>query len=161
MWNEDDESEVKTRMMMMKHWTWEWVIIRSNQICRESHVNNECNDGMDDDPELLRESHSSHSQNIWQKWIQRMKGLGKLAYELSSTNILNEVTLKYQYTRPMMENTMHIHTCAYFSFLFIHHFFYIYTNAHPLNINKWAPNMISTMDRHTLKTLSNEMTFSN
>ena len=29
-----------------------------------SHVNNECNDGMDDDPELLGECHSSHSRNI-------------------------------------------------------------------------------------------------
>ena len=26
------------------------------------HVNNEHNDGMDNDPELLREGHSSHSQ---------------------------------------------------------------------------------------------------
>ena len=61
-----------------------------------------------------------------------MKGLRKLTYELSSTNILNEVTLKYQYTCPMMENTMHIHTCAYFSFLFIHHFFlHIYKCAPP------------------------------
>ena len=47
-----------------------------------------------------------------------MTGLGKLTYKLPSTNILNEVTLKHQYTCPMMENTMHIHTCAYFSFLF-------------------------------------------
>ena len=64
-----------------------------------------------------------------------MKGLGKLTYELPSTNILDTVTLEHQHTHPTMENTMHIHTCAYFSFLFSI-FFYIYTNAHTLNTNK-------------------------
>ena len=64
-----------------------------------SHINYECNDGMDNDPELLREGYSSRSQNIGQKWIQKMKGLGKLTYELPSTNILNKATLKHQYTQ--------------------------------------------------------------
>ena len=77
-----------------------------------------------------------------------MEGLRKLTYKLFPTNILNKVTLGYQYTCSMMENTMHIHTCAYFSFLiifFLFHFiffilifFYIYTNAHTLNTNKRA-----------------------
>ena len=61
-----------------------------------------------------------------------MEGIGKLTYKLSQTNILNKVTLEYQYTCSMMENTMHIHTCAYFIYLFI----YIYTNAYTLYINK-------------------------
>ena len=30
------------------------------------HINNEHNDGKDNDPKLLREGHSSHSQNIRQ-----------------------------------------------------------------------------------------------
>ena len=51
-----------------------------------------------------------------------MEGLEKLTYELSLTNILDQVSLKHQYTHPMMENIVHIHTYAYFSFLFIHFF---------------------------------------
>ena len=79
-----------------------------------------------------------------------MKGLGKLTYELPSTNILNQVTLEHQYTYSMMEE---YHTCAYyFSFIlfyfilfyfilfyFILFYFYIYTNVHTLNINKISP----------------------
>ena len=72
-----------------------------------------------------------------------MQGLGKLTYELPSTNTLDKMTLEYQYTRSMMENTMHIHTCAYFSlffiFVFSFYFFYIYINAHTLNMNKINP----------------------
>ena len=127
-----------------------------------SHINYECNDGMDNDPESLGEGHSSHSQNIRQKWIQKMKGHGKLTYELPSTNILDTVTLEHQHTHPTMENIMHIHTYAYFSFIFIisfffsffsfsFFFFYIYTKAHTLNINKWTPKMIPIMNRHTPK----------
>ena len=118
-----------------------------------SHVNNEYNnDGNDNDPEYLGEGHSSYSQRDMAKWIQRKEDVRKLTYELSITTILNKMTLIYQYTRSMIENTMHIHTCAYFFFFyFLFHFFYIYTNAHSLNINKWTPKMISIMDRHTLK----------
>ena len=61
-----------------------------------------------------------------------MEGIEKLTCKLSPTNILDKVTLEYQYTCSMMENTMHIHTCAYFIYLFI----YIYTNAYTLYINK-------------------------
>ena len=61
-----------------------------------------------------------------------MEGIRKLTYKLSQTNILNKASLEYQYTCSMMENTMHIHTCAYFIYLFI----YIYTNAYTLYINK-------------------------
>ena len=72
-----------------------------------------------------------------------MEGLGKLTYELSLTNILDKMNLKYHYTRSMMENVMHIHTCAYFSlffiFVFSFYFFYIYINAHTLNMNKINP----------------------
>ena len=119
-----------------------------------SHINNECNDGKDNNPETLGEGHSSHFQRSMTKWKQRKDDLRKLTCELSITNILNKMTLRYQYIRSMMENTMYIHTCAYFSFLFIlihHFFFYIYINAHILDINKWTPKMISIMDRHTLK----------
>ena len=75
-----------------------------------------------------------------------MEGLGKLTYELSSTNILNQVTLKHQYTHSMIENNTHMRFFfsflffiffKYFSFFFI--FFYIYTNVHTLNMNKISP----------------------
>ena len=36
--------------------------LKSNM--KGSYINNEHNDGMDNDPELLREGHSSHSQNM-------------------------------------------------------------------------------------------------
>ena len=39
-------------------------LLKSNM--KGSHVNNEHNDGMDNDPKLLRERHSSRSQNIQQ-----------------------------------------------------------------------------------------------
>ena len=44
----------------------------------------------------------------------------------------------------------------YFHFIFFSHFFYIHTNAHTLNINKWTPKMISIKDRHTLKWQGNK-----
>ena len=53
-----------------------------------------------------------------------MKGLGKLTYELPSTNILNQVTLEHQYTYSMIENTMHIHTYANNN---NNNFFYLFT----------------------------------
>ena len=71
-----------------------------------------------------------------------MEGLRKLTYELSTTNILDKIALRYQYTRSMMENTMRIHTCAYFSLFFffsIFFLFYIYTDVHTLNMNKINP----------------------
>ena len=124
-----------------------------------SHINNECNDGNDNDLESLGEGYSSHSQRNMTKWIQKKEDPRKLTYELSTTNILNKMTLKYQYTCPTMEDTMHIHTCAFFFFSFFFQFFqvlyiyifYIYTNVHILNINKWTSKVISIMDRHTLK----------
>ena len=93
-----------------------------------SHINNDCNDRKDNDLEPLGEGHSSHSQRDMTKWIQRKNDLRKLIYELSPTIILNKMIIQYQFTRSMMENTMHIHTCAYFSFLFIFfiHFFFIF-----------------------------------
>ena len=42
-----------------------------------SHINNECNDGRDNDPEYLGEGHSSNSQRDMTKWIQRKKGSQK------------------------------------------------------------------------------------
>ena len=113
--------------MIAKQWIYEekWW---STQIRHGvSHINNECNDGNDNDLELLGGGHSSYSQTDMTKWIQIKEDLRKLTYELSQTIILDKVTLRYQYTRSMMENTMHIHTCAYFSFsffiFFIFHFF--------------------------------------
>ena len=102
-----------------------------------SHISNECNDGRDNDPEYLR-GHSSHFQNTWQSEYKEKEDLKKLTYELSTTNILDKITLRYQYTHSMMENAMHIHTWAYFSFPFIFFSFfpYIYTNAHTLNMKK-------------------------
>ena len=76
-----------------------------------------------------------------------MEGLRKLTYELSSTNILNKVTLEHQYTHSMMENTKHMRLLFFFFFIF----FYIYSNAHTLNVNKEVPKMRSQMDKHTLK----------
>ena len=81
---------------------------------------------MDNNPELLRESHSSRSQNIWQNEYKAKRGLGKLTYELPSMNIFDTVTLEPQHTHPSMENTMHIHTCAYFSFIFVFVFFFLH-----------------------------------
>ena len=75
-------------------------------------------------------------------------GLRKLTYELPSTNILNKVTLEHQYTHSMMENTTHMRLLFFFSFSI---FFFIYTNAHTLNVKKEAPKMRSHMDIHTLK----------
>ena len=151
--------------MNHKQW-WRWE--RNNEYTNKSddqlksnmewsHINNECNDGNDNDLESLGEGYSSHSQRNMTKWIQRKKDLGMLIYELSTTNILCKMTLRYQYTRSMMENTMHIHTCAYFSFLFIIFFFYIYPNTHTLNINKWTPKMISIKNKHTLKCNKNSL----
>ena len=74
-----------------------------------------------------------------------MEGLGKLTYELSSTNILNQVTLKHQYTHSMIENNTHmwfsIFFFIFFSIFFIFSFFFfnIYTNVHTLNMNKISP----------------------
>ena len=115
-----------------------------------SHINNECNDGKDNDLKPLGKGHSSHFLTKYvTKWIQRSEDPKKLTYELSTTNILDKVTLWYLYTCSMIENTIHIHTYAYFSFLFIFSififhfsfffFFYIYTNVHTLNVNKWVP----------------------
>ena len=90
-----------------------------------SHINNKCNDEKDNDLEPLGEGHSFHSQRNMKKLIQRKEDLRKLTYELSTTNILDKMTLRYQYTHSMMENTMHIHTCAYFYFIFIYLFIYL------------------------------------
>ena len=73
-----------------------------------------------------------------------MEGLRKLTYKLSSTNILNQVTLENQYTHSMIENNTHMHFfflhfsffIIHFSFFIFHFFFYIYTNVHTLNMNK-------------------------
>ena len=61
-----------------------------------------------------------------------MEGLGKLTYELSSTNILDKMTLKYQYTRSMMEN-------AFFFWVLFIYLFFTYTNAHTLIMKKISP----------------------
>ena len=78
--------------------------------------------------------------------------LRKLTYELSTTNILDKITLRYQYTHSMMENAMHMHTCGYFSFPFILFFFFLflYKCTYPKH-KQINPKMISIMDRHTLK----------
>ena len=49
-----------------------------------------------------------------------MEGLGKLTYELPSTNILNQVTLEHQYTYSMMENTIHM---SLLLFIFFKHIY--------------------------------------
>ena len=54
---------------------------------------------MDNDPKLLREGHSSRSQDRYDKAIQIKKGLRNLTYELPSINIVNQVTLEYQHTQ--------------------------------------------------------------
>ena len=93
-----------------------------------SHINNECNDGRDNNPEPLGEGHSSHSlTKDVTKRIQRKKNdLGKLTYELSSTNILDKMTIRYQYTRSMMENARHIHTCTYYCYCCCCYYYYYY-----------------------------------
>ena len=53
------------------------MVINSNQTLSESHINNECNDGNDNDSESLGEDHSSHSQIDMTKWIQRKRGSQK------------------------------------------------------------------------------------
>ena len=147
--NDEDDSETMD--------IWRKVVIDSDQTMKWSHINNECNDENDNDLESLGEGHSSHSQRNMTKWIQRKWDLKKLTYKLSTTNILAKMTLRYQYTRSMMENTMHIHTCGFFFHFFHIYIYYIYTNAHTLNINKWTPKMISIKDRHTLKCNKNSL----
>ena len=78
-----------------------------------------------------------------------MEGIEKLTCKLSPTNILDKVTLEYQYTCSMMENTTHM--CLLFFFCFCFLFFHIYTSAHAMNANKEALKMRSQMDRHNLK----------
>ena len=99
---------------------WTGMMINSNQNMKWSHINNESNDGMDNDPKPLGEGYSPHSliKDVM-KWIQRKNDIEKLTCELSPKNILDKMTIGYQYTCSMMENTMHIHTYAYFSFYFI------------------------------------------
>ena len=77
-----------------------------------------------------------------------MEGLKNLTYELPSTNILNQVTLKHRYTHSMMENNKHMRL---FFFHFIFFFLTYIQNVHALNANKKAPKMRSKMDKHTLK----------
>ena len=48
--------------------------LKSNM--KGGHVNNEYNDGMDNDSELLREGHSSRSQNIQQNEYEEWKVSG-------------------------------------------------------------------------------------
>ena len=127
-----------------------------------SHIVNECNDGNDNDTKILRERSLISFSKYTTKWIQKMEDLGKLTYELSSANILNQVALKHQYTHLMTENIMHVHTCSYFSFLFIHfHFFlHIYKCTH--NPKRWYQWWIDTLSSAKVtKSLSKEMTFSN
>ena len=50
-----------------------------------------------------------------------MKGLGKLIYELPSTNILNKVTLEHQHIHLMIENTTHL---RFFFLIFLFHFIF-------------------------------------
>ena len=130
--------------MNHKQW-WRWE--RNNEYTNKSddqlksnmewsHINNECNDGNDNDLESLGEGYSSHSQRNMTKWMQRKEDLRKLTYELSTINILDKMTIIYQYTRSMMENTMHIHTCAYFNFFspfkfFFSFFLHIYKCTYP------------------------------
>ena len=61
----NDKDDRKTMNIRRK------LVINSNQTWSESHINNECNDGNDNDPESLGEGHSSHSQRNMTKWIQR------------------------------------------------------------------------------------------
>ena len=115
--------------------------LKSNM--KGSHINNERNDGKANDPELLRESHSSHSQNIRQNEYIKWRVSGS-SHTNSSKNILNKMTLEHQYTCSMMENTTRMRLLFFI-------FFYIYTNVHALNVNKETPKMTSKMDKQTLK----------
>ena len=70
-----------------------------------------------------------------------MKGLEKLTYELSLTNILSSDPQTSIYTPNDGEYYAHTYMCLFlFSFRFFSCiFFYIYTNAHTLNMNKISP----------------------
>ena len=77
------------------------------------------------------------------------------------------MTPRRQYTYPMIENTMHIHTCANnnnndFFFFFLHIYKYAYPEHEQMNPkgdvdNGWTPTQVLRQP----KTLSNKMAFSN
>ena len=110
-----------------------------------SHIVNECIDGNDNDPESLREGHSSHSQRNMTKWIKRNKDPRKLTYELSITTYLikwpSNINIYTQWWRILRTYT-HVLIFLFFSLFssfFLVFFFYIYTNAHTLNMKKKKP----------------------
>ena len=65
--------------------------------------------------------------------------LRELTYELLMTNILDKNDHKHLYTYSMIENTMHIHTCAnnnnndFFFFFFLHIYKYAYPEREQMN----------------------------
>ena len=135
--------------MITKQWTYEgeWWSIKSNM--KWSHINNECNDGRDNELEPIGEDHSSHSKKHMTKWIQRRECLGKLIYEPLPTNILDKVTLGYQYTcqwgRILCTYT-HVLIFLFFSF-----FLCIYKCIYPEHKQMSPKEIRSIMDGRVLK----------
>ena len=120
------EYQTKNWVAMRNEWEvkWKWWIRSENKDDDEaqntrisddplksnmqgSHVNNECNDGMDDDPELLRESHSSHSQDIRQNEYKAWGILGS-----SHTNSRQQTcSIKWpsnSHTYSVIDNNTHV-----------------------------------------------------
>ena len=120
--------------------------LKSNM--RWSHINNECNDGKDNDTKLLRESHSSHSQNTW-----NLNTNNERSRKAHIRALINKHT---QWSNPQTSIYMpndgeyyaHTHVLiflffsfSFFSFVLHFHFFffYIYTNAYTLNHKQMIP----------------------
>ena len=140
------------------------LVINSNQTWSESHINNECNNGNDNDPESLGEDHSSHSQRDKTKRIQITQDPTKLTYELSTTNILDKNDPQISiYTLNDQEYYAHTHMYLFlfsFSFFLFLHIYKCTYPEHKQTSPKYDINNGQTRSKVT-KTLSDKMTFSN
>ena len=113
-----------------------------------SHVTKGHNDGRGNDPKLLREGHSSHSQNVRQSEYKEWRvsesshtNSHQQTYSIKWSSDINIHILndREYYTHVLFIFLFHFYF-LFFIFIFIL-FFYIYTNGHALNANKEASKM--------------------
>ena len=104
-----------------------------------SHINNEHNDEKDNDPKLLREGHSSCSQNIQSESSHTNSHQQTYSIKWSSDINIHILNDREYYTHVLFIFLFHFYF-LFFIFIFIL-FFYIYTNGHALNANKEASKM--------------------
>ena len=149
--NEDDDDEaLNTRMSDDP--------LKSDM--QGKHANNECNDGMDDDLELLRESHSSHSQDIRQNEYKAW-GIPRSSH----TNFRQQTcSIKWPsniHTYSVIDNNTHM-LLFFFPFFLQHinelYMLWTHTKKTQRRDQKWI-KMLSNIN--ISQTLSDEVTFSN